>query len=126
MSEQIIGLNDGVYNVSKAVKRRIGDTKRTSVDHEIDQRDRAFVLFYATWCPFSQRFLPVFEEYAKTNPEECLTVIVDERPDLCDKYEIEYYPTVLLLRKGRVHRRLDAEPGVGLSKQQLAGLVKDS
>jgi len=110
----------------RKVDHKIRGTKRTSEDSEIDQRDKTFVLFYATWCPFSQRFLPVFEEYARTNPEECLTVIVDERPDLCDKYGIEYYPTVLLLRNGRVDKRLDAEPGVGLNSQQLASLVKNT
>ncbi len=110
--------------MSKAARRGIGKAEGTSVDDEICDRDKAFVLFYATWCPFSQRFLPIFEEYARRNPGKCISIVVDEHPDLCDRYEIEYYPTVLLLRKGKVDRRLDAEPGVGLNKQQLAELVK--
>jgi thiol-disulfide isomerase/thioredoxin len=117
--------NEGVYSVSKAVRRKIKNAKKTSVDGEIGQKDRAFVLFYATWCPFSQMFLPIFEEYARSNPKECMSVVVDDRPDLCCKYEIEYYPTVLLLNKGKVDKRLDAEPGVGLNKKQLVDLVKN-
>ena len=111
--------------MSKAVRGKIKNTKKTSVDDEIDQKDKAFVLFYATWCPFSQMFLPIFEEYARSNPKECMSVIVDDRPELCYKYEIEYYPTVLLLKKGKVDKRLDAEPGIGLNKKQLADLVKN-
>ncbi len=86
---------------------------------EIKRKDKVFVLFYASWCPFSQVFLPIFEEYARSNPQECLSIVVDEKPELCDEYAIEYYPTVLLFKKGKIHMRLDAEPGLGLTKKQL-------
>jgi thiol-disulfide isomerase/thioredoxin len=111
--------------MSKAEKRKKEVSRTSSPVKEIEGKDRAFVLFYATWCPFSQRFLPVFEEYARGNPQDCMSVIVDDRPDLCEEYAIEYYPTVLLFKKGKVHKRLDAEPGVGLSKKQLAELIKN-
>ena len=111
--------------MSKAVRGKIKKAKVPYVSDGIDQKDKAFVLFYASWCPFSQRFLPIFEEYAKSNPKECMSVVVDDRPDLCDRYEIEYYPTVILLRKGKIDKRLDAQPGVGLNKKELAELVKN-
>jgi thiol-disulfide isomerase/thioredoxin len=101
------------------------ESKKKSIFHDrIDNKDKAFVLFYATWCPFSRAFLPTFEEYSKSNPDECLSVIVDEEPDLCEEYGIEYYPTVLMFKKGKVHKRLDAEPHVGLSKKQLKDLTE--
>jgi thiol-disulfide isomerase/thioredoxin len=108
--------------MSKAEKQK-SKTKSTFHD-DIKNKDKAFVLFYATWCPFSQRFLPIFEEYAKNNPKECLSVIVDEEPDVCEEYAIEYYPTVIMFKKGKVHKRLDAEPGVGLNKKQLKDLTE--
>lgn len=111
--------------MSKAEKRKIDVSRSSFPFREIENKDKAFVLFYATWCPFSQRFLPVFEEYARGKPQECLSVIVDNRPDLCEEYAIEYYPTVLLFEKGKVHKRLDAEPGVGLTKKQLIELAKN-
>jgi hypothetical protein len=40
-----------------------------------------------------------------------MSVAVDNKPDLCDKYSIKYYPTVLLFKKGKVDKRLDAAPG---------------
>ena len=88
-------------------------------------KEKAFVLFYASWCPFSQRFLPIFEEYAKSNPHECISVMIDFKPDLCEKYSIEYYPTVLLFKKGAVYKRLDATPGFGLTKKQLIELTNN-
>ena len=111
--------------MSKAERRKMEVSRSSSPVREIENKDMAFVLFYATWCPFSRRFLPVFEEYAKGHPQECVSVIVDDRPDLCEEYAIEYYPTVLLLKKGKVSKRLDAEPGVGLTKKQLTELIKN-
>ena len=92
-------------------------------DKEIRPKERLFVLFYASWCPFSQLFLPIFREYAQSNPEECLEILVDDNQDLCDNYSIDYYPTVLLFKKGEVDKRLDAMPGEGLTKKQLKALT---
>jgi thiol-disulfide isomerase/thioredoxin len=105
--------------MSKAEKQKSKSKGKSSVSNKIESKDEAFVLFYASWCPFSQRFLPIFEEYSKSNSKECLSVIVDEEPEVCEEYAIEYYPTVIMFKKGKVHKRLDAEPGVGLNKNQL-------
>jgi thiol-disulfide isomerase/thioredoxin len=111
--------------VSKAEIRE-SETKRKSIfQEEIKNKDEAYVLFYATWCPFSQWFLPIFEEYSKNNPKECLSVVVDEEPDVCDEYAVEYYPTVIMFKKGKVHKRLDAKPGVGLNKKQLKDFTEN-
>ena len=96
---------------------------QTNLDDELKSKEKAVVLFYATWCPYSQRFLPIFQEYAKNNPQECVSIIIDDKPDLCEKYEIEYYPTVLLFKNGDVEKRLDATPGLGLTKKQLNDLT---
>jgi hypothetical protein len=50
--------------------------------------------------------------------------LIDDKPDVCDKYQIDYYPTVLLFKKGKVDKRLDAEPGEGLTKKQLMQLTQ--
>ena len=94
-------------------------------ERDLQSKEKAFVLFWASWCHFSQAFLPVFKEYAKRHPDECISVLIDDRPDLCDKYSIDYYPTVLLFKKGRVDKRLDAEPGEGLTKKQLMQLTEN-
>jgi len=99
---------------------------QNDLDAELESKDKAFVLFYASWCPHSQRFLPIFQEYAKNNPNECISVEIDDKPELCDKYLIDYYPTVILFKKGKVDKRLDATPGMGLSKSQLSELTSTS
>ena len=110
--------------MSKAVRSSIKSARKGNINDEIDKKDKAFVLFYTTWCPFSQRFLPIFEEYAKGNPNECVSVVVDDRPEVCEEYSIEYYPTVILFKKGKVYGRLDAEPGIGLDKRQLGEFIE--
>ena len=92
----------------------------------MQSKEKAYVLFYASWCHFSQQFLPIFKEYAKQHPDECMSVLIDDKPDLCDKYSIDYYPTVLLFKKGKVDKRLDAEPGEGLTKKQLMQLTENT
>ena len=108
------------------MSKRQREQAEENIEDVLKSKDRTFVLFYASWCPFSQEFLPVFEEYSKANPHECISVVVDDKPDICDKYAIEYYPTVLLLEKGQVNKRLDATPGAGLTKKQLAKFTENS
>ena len=110
--------------MSKAEKHKSRIKRKSAFHEDIENKGKAFVLFYATWCPFSQRFLPILEEYSKNNPKECLSVIVDDEPDVCEEYAIEYYPTVIMFKKGKVLKRLDAEPGVGLNKKQLKDLTE--
>ena len=96
---------------------------KSDIENVLKSKEKEVVLFYASWCPFSQRFLPIFEDYAKSNPQDCMSVVIDDKPDLCEKYEIDYYPTVLLFKNGSVEKRLDATPGLGLTKKQLHDLT---
>jgi thiol-disulfide isomerase/thioredoxin len=68
--------------MSKAETRKSKSERSKALGDEIKRKDEVYVLFYATWCPFSQRFLPIFEEYSGANPQECISVIVDEEPEL--------------------------------------------
>ena len=110
--------------MSRVQKNKSDKNEKSNIPDLIKSKEKAFVLFYASWCPFSQRFLPIFEEYEEVNPEECIKVVIDDKPDVCEQYSIEYYPTVILFKNGKVHKRLDAEPGVGLSKKQLIRLTE--
>jgi thioredoxin 1 len=95
------------------------------LEAEMMQKEKLCVLFYATWCPYSMEFLPVFEEYEKKHPGECRRVIFEDEPELCDKYSIVYFPSVILFKKGAISKRLDARPGVGLSRTQLIKLAQE-
>jgi thiol-disulfide isomerase/thioredoxin len=94
------------------------------IEQKLQSKDKVFVLFYETWCPFSQRFLPVFNKFAETQNRECAKVVADYKLGLCDKYSVEVFPTVLFFEKGKVTKRLDAEHGVGLNQHQLDEFAK--
>jgi thiol-disulfide isomerase/thioredoxin len=111
--------------MSKAENGKHKNKVENTFGEEIRNKDRVFVLFYASWCPFSKRFLPIFEKYARSNPQECLSVIIDDKPDICEEYSIQYYPTVLLFKKGIVSKRIDAKPLVGLSEKELKKLTNN-
>ncbi|MCX5726926.1 MAG: thioredoxin family protein [Candidatus Saganbacteria bacterium] len=89
----------------------------------LKKKDKAFVLFYASWCPFSQRFLPVFDKFAKDNMDNCLRVMIDDSEDVCKKYKISVYPTVLYFKKGKVAKRLDGVSGEGLNEKKLTDFI---
>jgi thioredoxin 1 len=93
------------------------------LDDILKSKDRVIVLLYASWCPFSHRFLPVFEKYTRDKPQTCLRVKTDDKASLCEKYSVEVVPTVLLFEKGIVTKRLDGVPGEGLKEKQLTELT---
>jgi thiol-disulfide isomerase/thioredoxin len=87
------------------------------------KKKRAHVLFYASWCPFSQKFLPIFDKYSGQTPGSCIKVIADDKESLCDRYSIEVFPTVILFENGMVSKRLDGKPHMGLQEHQLRELL---
>jgi thiol-disulfide isomerase/thioredoxin len=93
------------------------------LDDLLKSKGRVVVLFYASWCPFSQRFLPIFEKYSQDKTRTCLQVKTDDKASLCEKYSVEVVPTVLLFEKGKVKKRLDGVPGAGLDEKQLTNLT---
>lgn len=93
------------------------------LENVLKTKSKVFVLFYASWCPFSQRFLPIFEKCTRDNPARCLRVKIDDKAKLCEKYSVDVVPTVLLFEKGEVTKRLDGAPGAGLNEKQLKNLL---
>ena len=100
---------------------------KIEIEHELEEavkdKNRVLVLFYASWCPFSQRFLPIYEKHSKKTSQSCLRIKIDDKAKLCEKYSVDVVPTVLVFEKGAVTERLDGEQGAGLSEQQLMKLL---
>jgi len=80
----------------------------------LNSSERVCALFYASWCPFSRRFLPDFDEAARANQEHFSCVKVDDHDELCEEYGINVYPTVIFFENGKVLSRVDAALGVGI------------
>ena len=94
------------------------------LDEAIRTRDKLMVLFYATWCPFSQAFLPAYVDHAASGDPCYARIIVDEGDPVVEKYAIEVFPTVLFFEKGRLIRRLDGGYHRGLTQGQLVDFAR--
>jgi thioredoxin-like negative regulator of GroEL len=95
-----------------------------SLENILTSKDHVFVLFYASWCPFSQSFLPVFNNFSQDKTHRCARVVIDDKVSLCEKYSIDIVPTVILFEKGKIKKRLDGLPGEGLTEKKLAKFAK--
>jgi thioredoxin 1 len=95
-----------------------------SLEEILKSKDNVFVLFYASWCPFSQSFLPVFNNFSQNKSHNCTRVVIDDKASLCEKYSVDIVPTVILFEKGEVKKRLDGVPGEGLTEKKLKKFAK--
>ena len=66
----------------------------------VDKKDMAIIMFFAEWCPHCQHMKPVFEKVAKTSPIPCYALDCESYPTLSNKYNIEGFPTIMLLKNG--------------------------
>ena len=91
-------------------------TSKKDLESQLLKEKKVLALFYASWCPFCTRFLPVFK---RASSESKFAVFLMVRIDdynnpLWEDYDIEAVPTAILLVEGKVQRRLDADLGGGL------------
>jgi thiol-disulfide isomerase/thioredoxin len=96
---------------------------RRDLQEVIRSGDGVFVLFYATWCPFSLTFLPIYEKCARGRDREFVRITLEGNEDLFAEHLIEVYPTVLFFKDGAIVRRLDGKYLAGLKEKQLAELI---
>jgi thioredoxin 1 len=80
--------------------------------------DKVIALFYATWCPFSQRFLPIFQKHIEKEGRH-FVMVQNDQETMVDQYSVKVYPTVLFFEKGIILKRLDGVLGVGLDEKQF-------
>jgi thioredoxin 1 len=95
------------------------------LENVVKGKEKVFVLFYASWCPFSQRFLPIFKKHVEST-KDCLRIKTDDKASLCEKYSVDVVPTVLVFERGNVAKRLDGKPGAGLDEAKLIKLLAES
>jgi len=94
------------------------------LEKAIKEKDPVFVLFYASWCPYSQRFLPEFLDSSSKATQCHVRILVDDDEALVEKYSIEVYPTVLFFQNGKQVKRLAGIPQKGLNRSQLKDFVE--
>lgn len=92
-------------------------------DAALQSNPKAVALFYAMWCPFCVRFLPVFEKAIRQNPDQFITITVEDQDALENRYQVNVVPTVLFFQNGDLAKRLDGKLGIGLNEKQLADFL---
>lgn len=87
---------------------------------------KALVLFFASWCPYSRAFRPIFEgEVAKLKDCSAAIAVVDEDDNpLWDKCGVDCVPTVVYFKNGKISKHLAETPGQGLSRKELVDFLK--
>ncbi len=88
----------------------------------LQAKNKVIALFYASWCPFCSRFLPVFKQQAQ-GKETNFLLVQDDKETIGDKYSIGIFPTVLFFENGVLAKRLDGIAGVGLQEKQLVEFI---
>ena len=88
----------------------------------------SLVLFYADWCHYCSRFIPIFEEALKKTDPKILAGGVklnDDDNPLWDKYNINAVPTLIAFSNNSIKSRRDAKMGIGLTKSDLSSILSD-
>lgn len=87
-------------------------------------KEPTVVMFWATWCPFCQRFKTEFEKLAASRPWRFAAVYLDdEQNPLWEDYDVDVVPTLALFRDGQVVDREDGVLGYGIDRKRVAAFV---
>ena len=100
--------------------------QQKSDDSDSDVQNVELYIFTVNWCPYSKKAIPIWEqlkaEYSnKTfNNYNINFIQVDgeENPSLADKYKVEGYPTIKMV-KGNQVIEYDAKPSLEHLKEFL-------
>ena len=87
----------------------------------LEKNEKVLVLFYASWCSYCSRFVPIFDEKtAEFTVEKVIHVLLDDYDNpLWDTYDIEAVPTIIFFEKSKITNRLDGRFGVGLNEKRF-------
>jgi thiol-disulfide isomerase/thioredoxin len=86
----------------------------------LDVPEPTVVLFWATWCPFCQRFRPEFDRVGRDLGVRSVAVTLDDYGNpLWEDYDVEVVPTMALFRGGEILDRQDGILGYGLDRHAV-------
>lgn len=107
--------------VAEMVDVRDAETFRREV---LEAHGPTIVLFWATWCPFCQRFKPEFDRIGSDLDVRLATVFLDDHDNpLWEDYAVDVVPTIALFRDGELVDRQDGVLGYGLDRGAVRAFV---
>ena len=101
-------------------------------DKLLSSHEKVLVMFYADWCPYCQKFKPMFESVAKQEHKKSTlkkykmygSKVNDDDNPLWDRFSINAVPTMIAFDdRGEIISRRDAKRGVGLNKTDLDSIL---
>jgi thioredoxin 1 len=105
------------------------------IDTMLSKDKKVLIMFYADWCPFCQKFKPIFESLPSLIPTESKSKteyrrygakVNDDDNPLWDKFSINSVPTMIAFEQGRILARRDARMGIGLTKSDLESIMRET
>ena len=92
---------------------------RDTSDSSDDVPEVELFIFTVEWCPHSKKAIPIWNELKETYPDKTYNgyklvfteINGEENPEIADKYKVEGYPTIKLL-KGNQIIEYDAKPSL--------------
>lgn len=110
-------INDMIPGITKFFQQSQGVTPAPDGIGETGGKNVQLYLFKVDWCPHCKSAKPIFDDVEKElkgNPINGYTVTFktvdcEAEPDMADKFKIEGYPTIKLVKDGEVIE-YDAKP----------------
>ena len=94
----------------KGLNERVHELSALNFEKAKEVGSSWLILFYAPWCGHCKKMAPAYERvaehYHRATPQRVNVGRVDAtaHPMLASAYEVQGYPTLVLLRDGKVHR----------------------
>lgn len=109
--------NDMIPGLNKFFQYSQGVTPAPDGIGATDDKVAQLFLFKVDWCPHCKQAKPIFDEVEKEQKGKPIngytvtftTVDCEAEPDMADKFKIEGYPTIKLVKDGQVIE-YDAKP----------------
>ena len=104
------------------------------IDSRLSKDKKVLVMFYADWCPFCQKFKPIFESLSsiiskesnsKTKYRTYGAKVNDDDNPLWERFSISSIPTLIAFDETRILTRREARMGVGLAKSDLDSILRE-
>jgi thioredoxin 1 len=97
-------------------------------DGLLSEGKKALVMFYADWCPFCQKFKPIFESFTRSLNKDLkffASMINDDDNPLWDRFSINTVPTLIAFDEGAIISRREALMGIGLNKSDIDSILEE-